>query len=59
LHREQRSFDVGVEELVKMLLCDFAEGRKLSNAGVGENDIDSSPRLDGLRDGVQMALASA
>jgi hypothetical protein len=40
-----RSLDVGVEELVKLLLSDFAEGSKFSNAGVGKNDIDSSLRF--------------
>src|SRR5260370_12656354 len=31
-----------------MLLCDASQGRKLSNTGVSQNDIDSSLCLDGL-----------
>src|ERR1700678_1662032 len=31
-----------------MVLSDFAERSKFSDASVGENDIDSSPRLDGF-----------
>src|ERR1700755_326961 len=37
-----------------MLLSDFAEGSKFSSAGVGENDIDSSLRLDGLVETIEV-----
>ncbi len=37
-----------------MLLRDFAEGSKFSNAGVGKNDIDSSLSLDGLVETIEV-----
>src|SRR5258708_6656046 len=37
-----------------MLLSDFAEWSKFSSAGVGENDIDSSLRLDGLVETIEV-----
>src|SRR5258708_13497193 len=37
-----------------MLLSDFAEGSKFSNAGVGKNDIDSSLSLDGLVETIEV-----
>src|SRR5579863_2406959 len=37
-----------------MLLSDFAEGRKFSNASVGKNDIDSSLSLDSLIETIEV-----
>src|SRR5258708_40157916 len=37
-----------------MLLRDLSQGSKFSNAGVGENDIDSSLRLDGLVETIEV-----
>src|SRR5467141_1098636 len=45
LHRKQCSPYIDVEQLVKMLFGDGPEGNKFANAGVGENNIDSSFHL--------------
>src|SRR5579862_8611269 len=41
LHREQCALYIDVEQPVEMLFGDFTEGNKFTNAGVGENNIDS------------------
>src|SRR5271170_4734595 len=41
LHREQCALYIDVEQLVKMLFGDLAKGTKFTNAGVGENNVDS------------------
>src|SRR6202011_3242886 len=49
LHRKQRSPYIDVEQLVEMLFGDGPKGNKFSDAGVGENNIDSPLHLrDGL-----------
>src|SRR5216683_4844108 len=45
LHREQCALYIDVEQPVKMLFGDFTEGNKFTNAGVGENNIDSPLHL--------------
>src|ERR1700730_18644181 len=45
LHREQCALYIDVEQPVKMLFGDFTEGNKFTNAGVGENNIDSPLQL--------------
>src|ERR1700722_1164136 len=37
-----------------MLFCNTLQGSKFSNPGVGENDIDSPLRLDGLIESVKV-----
>src|ERR1700737_477165 len=41
LHGEQCALYIDVEQPVEMLFGDFTEGNKFTNAGVGENNIDS------------------
>ena len=43
-----------MEQFVEMLFGDASQGSKLSNPGVGENDIDSPLRLDGLIESVKV-----
>src|SRR6266851_7138732 len=49
LHCKKRSPYIDVEQLIEMLFGDGPKGNKFANAGVGENNVDSSLRLsDGL-----------
>src|SRR6266436_8580251 len=41
LHREECALYIDVEQLVKMFFGGFTEGNKFTNAGVGENNVDS------------------
>src|ERR1700687_543254 len=45
LHREQCALYVDIEQLVKMLFGDVTERNKFTNAGVGENNVDSPLHL--------------
>src|ERR1700682_1939237 len=45
LHREERALYIDVEQPVKMLFGDSIKGNKFTNAGVGENNIDSPLHL--------------
>jgi hypothetical protein len=54
LHREKRSFDIGVEYVVIELFDHFAQRNKASGAGVGEDDIDSPLCLDRLVEPVKV-----
>ena len=55
LHREQCALYIDVEQLVKMFFGDFTKGNKFTNAGVGENDIDSPLHLtDSLVETIQV-----
>src|SRR5260370_909683 len=45
LHREECALYIDVEQLVKMFFGGFTEGNKFTNAGVGENNIDSPLHL--------------
>src|ERR1700692_4093225 len=54
LYREPRTLNIDVEKFVEMLLSDFAERRKFRNPGVGENNINSSFRLDGLVEAIEV-----
>src|ERR1700738_4807902 len=47
LHREQCALYIDVEQPVKMLFGDITEGNKFTNAGIGENNIDSPLHLTG------------
>src|SRR5258708_39123787 len=40
LHGEKQPFDVDIEDLVEMLLCNSAQRGKTSDSRVGENDIE-------------------
>ena len=40
---EQRTLHVDVEHLVEMLLCNVTQGGKLTEAGISEDNVDSSP----------------
>src|SRR5580704_5921857 len=42
LNREECALDVDIEQLVKMFFGYFAEGHEFADAGVGEDNIDSS-----------------
>src|ERR1700751_3527777 len=54
LHGEQGALNVDVEKLVEMLLRNLSQWSKFSDAGVGENDIDSPLRLYGLVETVKV-----
>src|SRR5271168_4751177 len=42
LNREECALYIDIEQLVEMFFGDVAEGHELTDAGVGENNIDSS-----------------
>ncbi len=49
MHGEEGALDVEVDDLVVMLLGDFADGGKLAVTGAGEEDVDMAfLALDGL-----------
>src|SRR3984957_11253814 len=54
LHGEQGALNVDVEKLVEMLFRNLSQWSKFSDAGVGENDIDSPLRLYGLVETVKV-----
>src|SRR6266446_315691 len=58
LNREECALYIDVEQPVKMLLGDFTEGNKFTNAGVGENNVDSPLHLtDCLVETIQVGQA--
>src|SRR5277367_3813901 len=42
LNREECAFHIDVDQLVKMFFGDFSEGNEFTNAGVRDDNIDSS-----------------
>jgi hypothetical protein len=56
LDREQRSLHVDVEQPVEMFLGDAAQGGKLAEAGIGEDNVDLPPlRLDGFVEPIKIS----
>src|SRR5580658_6718143 len=45
LNREECALYIDVEQLVKMFFGDFTEGNEFTDAGVGEDNIDSPPHF--------------
>ena len=54
MHREKRSFDIGIEYVVVELFRNLAQRDNPAGAGVGENDIDSPFCLDRLLEAVKV-----
>src|SRR5271170_1776276 len=57
LHGEQRSLDVDLEKFVEMLLRDFVERGKFTNAGIGEYNVEFSFCFDGLIQTIEVGQA--
>src|SRR6202041_1672371 len=56
LDREQRSLHIDVEQPVEMFFGDAAQGGKLTEAGIGEDNVDLPPfRLDGFVESIEVS----
>ena len=54
LHRKQGALHVEIEELVEMLLREACQGSEFADAGISDQNIDLSLRLDGLVESIEV-----